>query len=217
MKKIAMILSGAGYLDGTEITEAVSLWISLDQLGASVDFFAPDVQVQRVDHLQTDKVAGVSTSSLHEAARICRSKIQDRTKLQAKSYDALVFPGGYGAAKVLCNWAEKGANCQVQPDVEKAVQDFYKSQKPIAACCIAPVVLAKVLGAHGILVTVGNDQETHAEIRKTGAKTEDCPVTDFISDRDHRILTTPAYMYEARPSQVFTGIQKLAQELVELA
>ncbi|WP_413613062.1 isoprenoid biosynthesis glyoxalase ElbB [Bdellovibrio sp. HCB-110] len=217
MKKIAVVLSGCGHLDGSEITESVSLLIALHQAGAEVSCFAPDIEIPVTNHVdrntQTEK-----RRLLVEAARIARGNIQSLDKLQVKDFDALAFPGGYGAAKNLSNWAEKGAKCDVNPDVKRVILEFHGASKPIAACCIAPVLLARVLGDKKVTVTIGEDPETAAEIKKTGAQHEDCPVDDYITDREGKIVTTPAYMYgDAKPNEVFKGIFGLAHELVEWA
>ncbi len=216
MKRVAMILSGSGYLDGTEITEAVSLMIELSRHGAQVEFFAPDEMKPATNHLDKS-ITTDNRSVLAESARISRSSITALDSLVAKDFDALVLPGGFGAATVLCDWASKGAACSVLPLVSKSIQDFYKLQKPIGACCIAPVLLAKTLGSHKVQLTIGNDPETNQEIRKTGAHPIDCPVDDFVTDRDHRVITTPAYMYDAKPHEVFLGISKMVSELIEMA
>jgi enhancing lycopene biosynthesis protein 2 len=198
MKKIAVLLSGCGYQDGSEITEAVSALICLSQTNAQVTCFAPQNKIE-------------------EANKISRGTTKDLSTLLASDFDGLLMPGGFGAAKHLSDWASLGAKCTVLPDVERVLKSFYDEQKPIAAICIAPAVVARVLGKKGIAVTIGNDPETAAEIAKTGAIHENCPVTEYVSDRDHRILTTPAYMYEAQPADVFTGISKMVREFVEIA
>lgn len=199
MKKIAVVLSGCGHKEGTEITEAVSLIVSLTDLGAKLSYFAP-------------------TQFKDEATKITRIPVSDLETLNADDFDALAMPGGYGAAKRLSDWAEKGAKCSVHPALEKAVRHFHQQSKPIGAICIAPVLLAKVLGKEGVTITIGNDPQTAAEIEKTGATHENCPVTDYISDRNSKVITTPAYMYDdAKPSDVFKGISGLAKELMEMA
>lgn len=198
-KKLAVVLSGCGYKDGSEITEAVSLIVNLSQLGAAITFFAPE-------------------NRMTESARITRDQISDVKNLKADDFDALAFPGGFGAALHLCNWAEKGSKCEVNPSVAKAIRDFHSQSKPIGAICIAPVLLARVLGAEGVEVTIGNDSETAAEIEKTGARHVDCPVDDYVTDRTCKVITTPAYMYgKAHPHEVFNGISGLAKELMEMA
>lgn len=217
MKKIAVVLSGCGFQDGSEITEAVSLLIALNEAGGDVTCFAPDIQISVNNHL-TGKPETEKRSLLAESARIARGHVADIKTLHAKDFDAIAFPGGYGAAKNLCNWAEKGSQCEVNSDVARVITEFYEASKPIGAVCIAPVLVAKVLGKHKPTLTIGEDAATAAEIAKTGAVHEECPVDDYISDRETKVVTTPAYMYgDARPSDVFKGIFGLAHELVEWA
>lgn len=217
MKKIAVVLSGCGHRDGSEITESVSLLIGLHQAGAEVQCFAPDIQIPITNHINGE-ADGEKRSLLVEAARIARGQIKSLDKLHAKDFDAVVFPGGYGAAKNLSNWAEKGAACEVNPDVKRVILEFHSASKPIGALCIAPVLVAKVLGDKKVTVTIGDDAATAAEIQKTGAIHEECPVNDYITDRESKVVTTPAYMYgDAKPNEVFAGIFGLAHEIVEWA
>lgn len=217
MKKIAVVFSGCGHLDGSEITESVSLLIALHQAGADVHCFAPDLEVPAMNHVAKEP-SNEKRNILTESARIARGEITALDKLVTKEFDAVVFPGGYGAAKNLSNWAEKGAKCEVHPEVQRVIKEFHAESKPIGALCIAPVLLARVLGDKKITVTVGENGETAAEIQKTGAVHEECPVDDYITDRESKIVTTPAYMYgDAKPNEVFQGIFGLAHEIVEWA
>jgi enhancing lycopene biosynthesis protein 2 len=218
-KRVAVILAGCGNRDGSEITEAVSTLIALSEAGAEYRVFAPNTQFEVLDFLHSPPThTGETRSVLQESARIARGEIEDIKKLKSSEFDALAFPGGTGVARNLCNWFSKGAQCSVNPDVERAIQEFYKEEKPIAAICIAPALISRVLGEKGITVTVGAADETAAEIAKTGAQHEVCAVDDFVTDRDHRIVTSPAYMYgDAKPHQVFNGIRGAIRELVEMA
>ncbi len=216
-KHFAVVLSGCGHRDGTEITEAVSALVALTEFGATYDSFAPDREASAV-HALTGEPLNSARNMLTESARIARGSIKPLNALNPEKYDGLIFPGGYGAALNLCTFGREGAKCSVLPEVEKCIQGFFKTQKPILGICIAPALLARVLGPHGITVTIGTHQETAGEIRKTGAQHQDCPVDDFVSDRDHKIITTPAYMYDnATPFQVFTGVRRAIKELVEMA
>jgi enhancing lycopene biosynthesis protein 2 len=216
-KKVAVVLSGCGHKDGSEITEAISTLIALSEAGASYDVFAPNQEFAVTDAI-TSQPTGEKRNIMTEAARIARGHIQDLKNLKASNYDALAFPGGYGAALHLCTFGKDGAACSVHPEAQRVIKDFYAEEKPIAAICIAPALIARVLGEKGVTVTIGNDKSTAAEIAKTGAHHENCAVTDYVTDRDHRLVTTPAYMYDdAKPFEVFTGVRKAIRELVEMS
>lgn len=210
-----MVLSGCGFKDGTEITEAVSSIISLSQLGAELHFFAPRIEFTSTHHLTGEP--GEARDTLVESARITRGHIQEISQLNPQEFDGLVFPGGFGAALHLCNFAQKGAQCTVESKVEEVIETFHLQSKPIAAICIAPALIARVLGSHHVHVTIGNDKDTAKEIEKTGAQHVECPVSDFVTDRENKVVTTPAYMYSPKPHEVFEGIQKTMKEFYEMA
>jgi len=217
MKKIAVVLAGCGFKDGTEITEAVSTLIAVTEAGATYQCFAPDVKINTVNH-KTAQASHEDRNVLVESARIARGNIQNITELSVKQFDAVVFPGGYGAAVNLSNWAQKRAAATVHPEVERVIKEFHRAKKPIGAICIAPHLVAKVLGTEHVAVTIGNDQETAAEICKTGADHIECAVDDYVTDRENKVITTPAYMYgNATPFQVFKGIRAAINELVLMA
>lgn len=217
MKNVAVVLSGCGHKDGAEITEAVSTLIAISNAGANYEIFAPNLDFHPTNHLTSEKNDKEARNCLTEAARIGRGEAKDLKDLKEKNFDALVFPGGFGAALHLSDWAHKGAKAKVHPEVERVILAFHQASKPIGAICIAPTLVAKVLGSENITVTIGNSVETAKEIEKTGAQHVECPVEDFITDRLHKIITTPAYMCEAKPHQVFKGISGLISELVEMA
>lgn len=215
MKKIAVVLAGCGFKDGSEITEAISTLIALSQAGVEYRVFSPSVEFTSTNHL-TGNNEGLR-NSLAESARIARGDVADIAELNADDFDGLVFPGGFGAALHLCNWAQKGAQCEVNKHVESVIKSFHKQSKPIGAICIAPALIARVLGPENVTVTIGNDSATASEIEKTGAHHVECAVNDYVTDRETKVITTPAYMYDAKPHEVFAGISGLIRELVEMA
>ncbi|MEQ1876763.1 MAG: DJ-1/PfpI family protein, partial [Bdellovibrionia bacterium] len=163
-------------------------------------------------------VNGVWADGSQEAARIARGKIQDIRELKSDSFDALVLPGGGGVGVNLISWFADGAKAKVQPEVERVIREFYEKQKPICAICIAPALVARVLGSNGVTVTLGAESEASKEVVKTGALHEVCAADDFVTDREHRIVTTPAYMHaDAKPHQLFKGIRGAIFETVEMA
>ncbi|MCB0393829.1 MAG: isoprenoid biosynthesis glyoxalase ElbB [Bdellovibrionales bacterium] len=215
MKKIAVVLSGCGHLDGAEITESVSTLITLSQLGADYQCFAPDREFPSVHHI--NKEPGSPRNALAEAARICRGKVASLSRLKAEKFDGLVFPGGFGAALNLSDWGKNGSKGSVDPEVSALISEFHQQSKPICAICIAPTLIAKVLGDYSPHLTIGDDPEDAAEIQKTGAEHVACKVNDFVTDRENKIVTTPAYMFDAKPHEVFTGIQSALKEFYEMA
>ncbi len=214
MPKAAVVLSGCGFLDGAEIHEAVSVLLHLSRLGIAYDCFAPDTRLDVVDHLAR-KPTGEKRSVLAESARIARGRIDSLANLDAASYDAVLFPGGFGAAKNLCTFASHGADCRVDPQVERVLRAFHKAGKPIGLCCIAPVLAAKVLGTGaggpGVSVTLGDDPGVAGAVAKMGATHVARPVTEAHVDRANKIATAPAYMYEATPHEVYVGIGKMVE------
>ena len=217
MKKVAVILSGCGFLDGAEITEAISTLIAIGQNGATYQVFAPNKDVEETNHL-TQKPTGQKRNALQEAARIARGEIPPLEQLKAKDFDALAFPGGFGAALHLCDFGEKGSGGHIDPQVARIVKEFSDSHKPIAAICIAPAIMALALGKKGVNVTIGEDAGTASELEKTGAKHQNCAVERYVVDHSNKVITTPAYMYgSARPHQIFAGVSGAIAELIKMA
>ncbi len=210
-RRVAFVLSGCGVKDGTEIHEAVSALIALDAAGYRVLFTAPDVpQAATVDHL-TGKPEDTPRYVLKEAARIARGKIVPLSTLKADDFDALLFPGGFGAALTLCTFASDGIACKVNPDVERMISIAKNTGKPIAAMCIAPVILARTIP--GARITIGNDPETAAALEQMGAVHVECSVDDAVTDTRNKLVTTPAYMLAQGPAQVYTGAVRMVEEL----
>jgi enhancing lycopene biosynthesis protein 2 len=216
MKKIGVVLSGCGVYDGSEIQEAVLTLLAIDRQGCEAVCMAPNVDLSVINHLTT-KETGEKRNVLVESARIARGAIRDVKEVTAAELDAIMFPGGFGAAKNLCNFAQKGAAATVNPDVARLLKEMAAAGKPIGAVCIAPAFIAAVLGKeYSPTVTIGNEADTAAEIEKTGAKHQDCPVTEFVVDRKNRLVTSPAYMLANRISEVHEGIDKCVREVVKL-
>lgn len=217
MAKIGVVLSGCGFLDGAEIHEATLTLFHLDELGVEIVCMAPDKDNIRVtDHYQKQPTQEVR-NVLSESARIARTDIIDIKDVDLSALDGVIFPGGFGAAINLCDWAVNGIHCDVDEDVENLITRMYESGKPLGFLCIAPVLAAKVLGKHGIKLTIGNDENTASTIEKTGAKHIDCTVDKAVFDEEHKIATTPAYMLGPSISHVNKGIKELVLKIVEWA
>jgi enhancing lycopene biosynthesis protein 2 len=217
MPKVGVILSGCGVQDGSEIHEAVLTLLALDRAGADVVMMAPDKpQADVVDH-KTGKATAEKRNVLAESARIARGKIVDVASVKADQLDAVILPGGFGAAKNLCTFAKDGADCRVEESVTKLLREMHAKGKPIGALCIAPTILAKVFGRDvQPELTVGSDATTAQAIEAMGARHYEAKVTDVVIDAENRIATTPAYMLADRIRDVATGADKLVQAVLRM-
>ena len=217
-KKIGVVLSGCGVYDGTEIHESVITLLAIDRLGAEAVICAPDVpQLHVVNHLTGDVEEGESRNVLVEAARIARGEIRDVAEVSADELDALILPGGFGAAKNLCDFAIKGADCDVDPGVAALVRAVHEQGKPVAAVCIAPALIAKILGDEGPELTIGNDADTAGALEAMGAAHVSCPVTELVVDSERKLISSPAYMLAESISEAAEGIEKTVAALIEMA
>jgi enhancing lycopene biosynthesis protein 2 len=217
-KRVGVVLAGCGYLDGAEIQEAVCTLLALDRRGAKLVAMAPDVdQLHVVDHVKAAPVEGARRGVLAEAARIVRGQITDLAKVGAGDLDALIFPGGFGAAKNLCTFAVDGKAMKVLPQVERLIRDVRAAGKPMGFICIAPVIAAKVLGPDGVTVTIGDDAGTAAAIASWGAKHVVRKVDDIAVDERLKVVSTPAYMLGPWIADVNAGIDRLVQAVLDLA
>jgi len=216
MKKIGVVLSGCGVRDGSEIHEAVLTLLAIDRNGAKAVCLAPDMELKVVNHLNMNET-GTTRNVLVESARIARGEITDIKTVSASDLDALVFPGGFGAAKNLCSFAAEGDKGSVQPDVLRLVREMSKAKKPICAICIAPTLIALALGKDlSPQLTIGNDKGTAQAIDATGSRHVDCAVDDFVIDRENLIVSTPAYMLAGHIAQAAEGIEKAIKATLEL-
>lgn len=217
MKKIGVVLSGCGVFDGAEIHESVITLLAIDRAGAEAVCMAPNVdQMHVVNHLTGEEAQGEKRNVLVEAARIARGEIKDISTIKADDIDALVFPGGFGAAKNLSSFAVKGENCDVHPEVMRLVKEFAAKQKPQAALCIAPAMMAKIYESETAkpTLTIGNDKECSGKIETMGSQHQECAATDFVTDEANKIVSTPAYMTGQSISEVAEGIEKTINKLV---
>lgn len=216
MTKVAVILSGCGVYDGAEIYESVLTLLALEQEGCEYQVFAPDIpQAHVINHL-TGEVMSESRQVLVEAARIVRGNIQDLATANPNDFDTLILPGGYGAAKNLCDFAFKGADCTIQPDVLHFCQAMAAQGKPLGFICIAPAMIPQIFG-EGTTLTIGTDAETAAVIEQMGATHVSCPVDEFVIDEERKVVSTPAYMLAGKISEAAAGINKLVKEVVRLS
>ncbi len=217
-KTIGVLLSGCGVMDGSEIHEAVITLLALDRAGAKAVCMAPDVpQMHVINHLRNEPWGNQTRSVLEESARIARGAIKNLEDVKGAQLDALILPGGFGAAKNLCNYAVKGIDCEVHPEVARVIREVHEAGKPVGFICIAPVIAAKLLGKKKVHVTIGSDKGTAKDIESLGAVHEECPVRECRVDKALKVVSTPAYMLAGRVSEAADGIERLVKEVLALA
>ena len=215
-KKVAVILSGCGVYDGAEIHESVLTLLSIEQNGAVYKCFAPDMnQYHVINHLTGEEISE-QRNVLVEAARIARGDIEPLAALRVADFNALVVPGGFGAAKNLSDFAFEGAELRVQVDVLVAVKSFAEAGKPIGLICIAPVMAGRIF-AEGVLATIGKDSTTAEAMEQTGVTHQICAVDDIVVDETHKLVTTPAYMLAKNISEAASGINKLVGKVLAIS
>nr|WP_136250522.1 isoprenoid biosynthesis glyoxalase ElbB [Ningiella ruwaisensis] len=215
MKKIAVILSGCGVFDGAEIQESVLTLLYLARAGASYQCFAPDIKQMHVLNHTTGEEMDESRNVLIEASRICRGDIKPVDELKAKDFDAVILPGGFGAAKNLSDFAVEGANSKVEASTLSALKDFAEAKKPAGYICIAPAMIPHVYGK-GAKATIGNDEDTAKAIEQMGGTHVRCTVDDIVIDKENRLVTTPAYMLAESITHADAGISKLVAEVLNM-
>jgi enhancing lycopene biosynthesis protein 2 len=216
-KKVGVLLSGCGVFDGSEIHEATLTLYFLDKYGAEYMCMAPaGDQYDVINHATANAMPQIR-NILVEAARIARGKIVDVETVQASDFDAIILPGGSGAAKNLCTFAQDGENCHVNKGVAKLLQEFYKLKKPIGALCIAPALIAKLFGIDfPVSLTIGADPGTAAVLEKMGAIHINAKVDEIVVDEANRIVTTPCYMLAKHISEVGAGVEKLVVKILDM-
>ena len=213
-KKIAVILAGCGVYDGAEIHEATLTLYAISKLGADYEIFAPDINQHHVINHLTGKEMNETRNVLVESARIARGKIKNINELKAEEFDALIFPGGFGVAKNLCDFAFKGPECNVIPSVANVIKKMHSLNKPIGALCISPVMHAKVHGKAEL--TIGKDQGTASAIEKMGSKHIPVSQGEIAVDKENKIVTSPCYMLDSSIAQIGDGAFNLVKAILEL-
>ena len=214
MKKFAVVLSGCGVFDGAEIHEATLSLLAIAKQGCSYEIFAPDTTQHHVINHITGEEMDESRNVLVESARIARGSIHDLKQFNPEQFDALLFPGGFGAAKNLSSWAFEGADASVLPEVEDAVRGMVQMKKPVGALCISPVILAKIFGE--VNLTIGDDEGTIDALESLGTTHVYTTHGEVVVDEDHNLVTTPCYMLDATIDQIATGANNIVDAMIGL-
>ncbi len=217
-KKIGVLLSGCGVMDGSEIHEATLTLYFLDKQGADIVCMAPDKdQTDVVNHV-AGKPTGEKRNVLLEAARIARGNIVDVKKVKADELDGIILPGGFGAAKNLCTFAFDGADCRVDENVARLLKEMNAQGKPIGALCIAPALIARLFGTElSPEITIGSDPETASTLERMGARHTNAAADEFVLDHRNKIVTTPCYMTARSIKDLDAAAEKLVAKIIEMS
>lgn len=218
MTKVGVLLSGCGVNDGSEIHETVITMLALDRAGAKMVLMAPNIDQMHVVNHYTGQEMDEFRNVLVESARIARGDIKDMAEVTGNDIDALIIPGGFGVAKNLCDYAMAGPECSINPDVYRLVSEVHLLQKPIGAICIAPAMMAKILGEQdeSAEMTIGSDATTANDIQSMGSTHVSCPVEEMVIDKEKKIVTTPAYMEAQSIKEAAAGIEKLVAQILSM-
>jgi len=212
MKKFAVILAGCGVFDGAEIHEATLTLLAIKQNGAAYQCFAPDVEQMHVLNHLTGEEMPETRNVLIESARIARGDIKALDEYNPDDFDALIIPGGFGVAKNLCDFAVKGADCEILEDVEKAVVETVAKNIPLGALCISPVIIAKIFDE--VEVTIGQDPGTAEAVNNMGAIHVLTGHGEVVVDAKRNIFTTPCYMLDADIVQIWEGASNIVSRML---
>ena len=216
-QKIAIVLSGCGVKDGSEIHESVLTLLAVVKNGGIPLFFAPNGHQTTVTNHLSNNATGEKRNILVESARIARGQIKDIKELKGSTASALIFPGGFGAALNLCDFGQKGADCTVHPEIRRVIEEFHTAGRPIGFICIAPAIGARVLGPKKVQLTIGTDAFTAKALEKMGAVHQNRLVGDICVDEKNRVVSTPAYMLAQNIAEAEAGISKLVQKIMQMA
>lgn len=212
-KQVAVVLSGSGVYDGSEIHETVLTLLAIDQQGAAYQCFAPDIMQHHVINHLTGEASDEARNVLVESARLARGNIKPLSRFDADEFDAIIFPGGFGAAKNLSSFAFEGADCSVDDGVDSAVKAMLSKGKPIGALCISPAFVARIIP--GAKVTIGEDEATANAIEAMGGRHQRSGHGEVVVDDECNLVTSPCYMLEATVSQIADDAAKTVAALLE--
>ena len=218
MKKVGVLLSGCGVNDGAEIHESVITMLALDRAGAEMVLMAPNIDQMHVVNHYTGQEMDEYRNVLVESSRIARGNIKDMAEISANDMDALIIPGGFGVAKNLCDYAMAGPDCSINPDVYRLISELKLLNKPIGAICIAPAMMAKILGEldESANMTIGSDETTSQDIEAMGSFHVECQVSEMVVDEEKNLVTTPAYMEAKTIKEAADGIEKLVKQVLSM-
>lgn len=219
MKPVAVILSGCGRADGSEIHESVFTLLALSRRQAGFRIYAPDRDQARVINHLTGEENGESRNILVEAARIARGNILPLSELHLHDISAIILPGGQGASLNFWDYFHQGIHAEVDADVERILSTALRARIPLGFICIAPVLAARIAEITGksLTLTIGNDPETAADIEALGCRHQVSEVHECVIDAVNRVVSTAAYMSARTIAECNSGIEALVDAVCNMA
>lgn len=214
-RSVAVVLAGCGNLDGNNVIEVMALLHAIASEGASYSCFAPRMEQHEVVNHLTGQVVPERREVMAEAARLVQGNVRELGEFHAEEFDALAFPGGLGVIKNLCAYALSGMDCTVNTRVEAAIRDTHRQGKPIAALCIAPVLVARVL--RDVAVTLGGDCPPARDIVAYGAQHRVCGAGEYTVDARHRVYSSPCFMLPNDIVTVFSAVGAMVRDMLRVA
>ena len=211
----AVLLSGCGHMDGSEIRESVLVLLELDRLGVKFQCCAPNIQQHDVVNHASKSVEDQERNILIESARIARGEVTSIEKVKVSEFDMLIVPGGFGVAKNFSDLVFQDGPVSVIDSVKDLVRGFHREKKAIGGVCIAPAVIAAALSELvKVKVTLGDD--TDGIVSRCGGEHVVCPTDGFVVDERNMVFSCSAYMREDRIHKIHLGIQKMVECMFRL-
>jgi enhancing lycopene biosynthesis protein 2 len=219
MNNIALILSGCGAYDGSDIWEVVLISYHLERRGQKPVFFAPDIEQREViDHLNQASLSD-KRNVLSESARIALGQIKEIKNLYGKEVDGLIMPGGRGTIKNLADFLGEDKFINVHADVKRILREVYRRKKPIGACGFASLIVASALRdilETPLTLTVGKDPELIKQIEQLGAVHVISRGSEAVVDSEHKVVSTPLSLLELEIMGVAQGTENLVSGVINL-
>jgi enhancing lycopene biosynthesis protein 2 len=221
MSSLAVILSGCGSLDGSDVWEVFLLSYYLHQKGRSPVFFAPDMEQNEVVNHFTQISAPEKRNVLRESARIAGQGIREAKELSGREVDGIILPGGGGAVKNLADLLGEPENgyLKPKPELQRIIREIYRRKKPIAACGLAGLLVASALRdilETPLTLTIGKDPGLIRQVEEMGAVHVLSRGKEVVMDSEHKLVTTAANLLELEFTDLASSMENTVNGVLEL-
>lgn len=216
--KVAVLLSGCGIGDGSQIEEVILTYLALDKYQIDYICVAPDKnQLHTFNHFTESVEENDVRSVLIESSRIGRGKISDLSSIKYNEIDALIIPGGQGVFKNLSDYIVAHERYNVDNDVEKLIKTFHSSHKPIGAICGAILLVGKSLSSERNEIKLGTSSNSFVRaLKDTNATLVNIESSESCLDRENKIVSTPAFLGTQNLFEMMLGIDDMVKNLIKL-